>query len=161
MAHWTTAQQVKHQLAAMNIKKFVYLIQDFEPGFHQWSNNYVRWRAKPTNSISSLVFNEQFLRDYFAQVAIGRFRGSCLRPRQPGVRAGGRPGGVRSPCAGPYRAAPAAVLCLRPTNHRNLFGLGMRALRSIVTHPALAEGDWEFQAIGNAAACPTSISAMA
>jgi hypothetical protein len=150
--HWTTAQQVKYQLAEMNIKKFIYLIQDFEPGFHQWSNNYAL--ASETYELDFVpVFNEHFLRDYFAQVAIGRFADPAFASAslvfEPAVDRA-----VFFPPGQARTGRRRLLFYARPTNHRNLFGLGMRALRSIVTHPAFADGDWEFQAIGSRGSLP-------
>jgi O-antigen biosynthesis protein len=148
--HWTTAQQVKYQLQEMNRKRFVYLIQDFEPGFHQWSNNYAL--SLETYELEFLpVFNEQLLADYFAQVAVGRFadpefvRTSLVF--EPAVDRS-----VFFPAAQPHSGRRRLLFYARPTNHRNLFGLGLHALRSAAAHPAFA--DWEFQAIGSRGSLP-------
>jgi O-antigen biosynthesis protein len=148
--HWTTAQQVKYQIEAMNHKKFVYLIQDFEPGFHQWSNNYAL--SLETYDLDFLpVFNEKLLADYFAQAAVGRFadpefaRASLVF--EPAVDRA-----VFFPAAQPHAGRRRLLFYARPTNHRNLFGLGLHALRSVVAHPAFA--GWEFQAIGSRGSLP-------
>jgi hypothetical protein len=147
--HWTTAQQVKYQLQEMNRGKFVYLIQDFEPGFHQWSNNYAL--SLETYDLDFLpVFNEKLLADYFAEVAVGRFvdpefaRASLVF--EPAVDRA-----VFFPAAQPH-AGRRLLFYARPTNHRNLFGLGLHALRAVVAHPAFA--GWEFQAIGSRGSLP-------
>jgi len=148
--HWTTAQQVKYRLQEMNRKRFVYLIQDFEPGFHQWSNNYAL--SLETYELDFLpVFNERLLADYFAQVAVGRFadpdfaRASLVF--EPAVDRS-----VFFPAVQPHSGRRRLLFYARPTNHRNLFGLGLHALRSIAAHPAFAE--WEFQAIGSRGSLP-------
>jgi O-antigen biosynthesis protein len=149
--HWTTAQQVKYRLPEMNRKRFVYLIQDFEPGFHQWSNNYAL--SLETYELDFLpVFNEQLLSDYFAQAAVGRFadpdfaRASLVF--EPAVDRS-----VFFPAAQPHSGRRRRLLFYaRPTNHRNLFGLGLHALRSVAAQPAFA--DWEFQAIGSRGSLP-------
>ena len=149
--HWTTAQQVKYRLVEMNLKKFVYLIQDFEPGFHQWSNNYAL--SLETYDLDFLpVFNEQLLADYFSQVAVGRFAEAAFARTslvfEPAVDRA-----VFYPARAPHSGRRRLLFYARPTNHRNLFGLGLHALRSIVAHPAFA-GDWEFQAIGARGSLP-------
>jgi hypothetical protein len=148
--HWTTAQQVKYRLREMNRKRFVYLIQDFEPGFHQWSNDYAL--SLETYELDFLpVFNEQLLADYFAQAAVGRFadpdfaRASLVF--EPAVDRS-----VFSPAAQPHSGRRRLLFYARPTNQRNLFGLGLHALRSVASHPAFA--DWEFQAIGSRGSLP-------
>jgi hypothetical protein len=148
--HWTTAQQVKYQLQQMNLRKFVYLIQDFEPGFHQWSNNYAL--SLETYDLDFLpVFNEKLLADYFAEVAVGRFTDpEFVRANlvfEPAVDRA-----VFSPAAQPHTGRRRLLFYARPTNHRNLFGLGLHALRSAVAHPAFA--GWEFQAIGSRGSLP-------
>jgi hypothetical protein len=150
--HWTTAQQVKYRLADMNIRKFVYLIQDFEPGFHQWSNNYAL--SLETYELDFLaVFNEQLLRDYFAQAAVGRFADPAFVQSslvfEPAVDRT-----VFFPAAQARTGRRRLLFYARPSNHRNLFGLGLHALRSIVAHPVFAYGDWEFQAIGSRGSLP-------
>jgi hypothetical protein len=150
--HWITAQQVKYQLPAMNVRKFIYLIQDFEPGFHQWSNNYAL--ASETYELDFVpVFNEQFLQDYFAQVAIGRFADPAF-VRSSLVFEPAVDRAVFFPPAQARSGRRRLLFYARPTNHRNLFGLGMRALQSIVTHPVFADGDWEFLAIGSRGSLP-------
>ena len=148
--HWTTAQQVKYRLQEMNRKRFVYLIQDFEPGFHQWSNNYAL--SLETYELDFLpVFNEQLLADYFAQGAVGRFaepdfaRASLVF--EPAVDRS-----VFSPAAQSHPGRRRLLFYARPTNDRNLFGLGLHALRSVAAHPTFA--DWEFQAIGSRGSLP-------
>ena len=70
--HWTTAQQVKSWLPRMEVPRFFYLIQDFEPGFNAWSSNYAL--ALETYGLDHIgVFNEAFLRDYLVAMGAGRY----------------------------------------------------------------------------------------
>jgi len=148
--HWTTVQQVKGWLGELSRKSFIYLIQDFEPGFHPWSSNYAL--ALETYDLDFLpVFNEQFLADYFAQHAVGRFAdpgfaGASL-VFEPAVDRG-----VFFADAQPHAGKRRLLFYARPTNERNLFGLGLQALRAAVAHPAFA--GWEFQAIGSRGSLP-------
>lgn len=150
--HWTTAQQVKHRLKEMNVRKFVYLIQDFEPGFYSWSSNYAL--ALETYDLDFLpVFNGGLLADYFAQSAVGRF----ADPAFIGAGLVFEPAADRAvffPAPQPHTGRRRLLFYARPTNPRNLFGLGLHSLRSVVAHPAFADADWEFQAIGGRGSLP-------
>jgi hypothetical protein len=148
--HWTTAQQMKVWLAKLNQRDFVYLIQDFEPGFHPWSSNYAL--TLETYDLDFLpVFNEQALADYFAQCAVGRFADPGFARTslvfEPAVDRA-----VFFPAAEPHAGPRRLLFYARPTNERNLFGLGLHALRSAAAHPAL--GGWDFQAIGSRGSLP-------
>jgi O-antigen biosynthesis protein len=70
--HWITAYYIaslrEFQAASGRApaSPFVYLIQDFEPGFYPWSSRYLLASAtytKPNDTIA--VFNTQLLKDYF------------------------------------------------------------------------------------------------
>jgi hypothetical protein len=147
--HWTTAQQAKPWLAQLGQPKFVYLIQDFEPGFHPWSSNYAL--TLETYDLDFLpVFNEQMLADYFAEARVGRFADAHFARTslvfEPAVDRG-----VFFPAPDP--PSPRRLLFYaRPTNERNLFGLGLQALRAAVAHPAFA--GCAFQAVGGRGSLP-------
>ncbi len=141
---------MKRCLAELNQREFVYLIQDFEPGFHPWSSNYAL--TLETYDLDFLpVFNEQALADYFAQCAVGRFADPAFARTslvfEPAVDRG-----VFFPAAEPHPGPRRLLFYARPTNERNLFGLGLHALRSAAARPAFA--GWEFQAIGSRGSLP-------
>ena len=147
--HWTTAQQLKPRLAEMGQAKFVYQIQDFEPGFHPWSSNYaLTLEAYDLDFLPA--FNEQGLADYFAEGRIGRFADPGFARTSP-VFEPAVDRGVFFPAAGPP-SRWRLLFYARPTNERNLFGLGLQALRAAAAHPAFA--GWEFQAIGGRGSLP-------
>jgi O-antigen biosynthesis protein len=148
--HWTTVQQMKGWLGELSEGKFVYLIQDFEPGFHPWSSNYAL--TLETYDLDFLpVFNEQSLADYFVQCAVGRFADPGFARTslvfEPAVDRA-----VFFPAAEPHRGPRRLLFYARPTNERNLFGLGLHALRSAASHAAFAS--WDFQAIGGRGSLP-------
>jgi len=37
---WWTVQMIKHALGTMRSRRFIYLIQDYEPGLYPWSTQY-------------------------------------------------------------------------------------------------------------------------
>ena len=151
--HWTTAQQIKPLLPQMDIPRFFYLIQDFEPGFHAWSSNYAL--ALETYDMDFVpVINERLLFDYLREQAIGRFAevDFCQRALvfEPAVDSH-----VFHPTVGLAPSRPRRLLFYaRPTNARNLLGLGLAALRQAIADGAFAADTWEFLAIGGRGSLP-------
>lgn len=65
---WTTALAIKNTLTKnhFNQAKFIYMIQDFEPGFYAWSDDFAL--ADYTYTLNFIpVFNAQSLFEYVAQ----------------------------------------------------------------------------------------------
>jgi O-antigen biosynthesis protein len=151
--HWTTAQQIKPLLPHMTTKQFFYLIQDFEPGFHAWSSNYAL--ALETYDLDFVpVINERLLFDFLASQSIGRFAEPdfCQHALvfEPAIDAR-----VFHPPLGPGPARPRRLLFYaRPTNARNLLGLGTAALRQAIANGAFAAEKWEFLAVGGRGSLP-------
>ena len=151
--HWTTAQQIKPLLPQMDIPRFFYLIQDFEPGFHAWSSNYAL--ALETYDMDFVpVINERLLFDYLREQAIGRFAEVDFAERslvfEPAIDAR-----VFHPTVGLAPSRPRRLLFYaRPTNARNLLGLGLAALRQAIADGAFAADTWEFLAIGGRGSLP-------
>jgi O-antigen biosynthesis protein len=152
--HWTTAQQLKAVLPRMASTRFFYLIQDFEPGFHAWSSNYAL--ALETYDLDFIpIINERMLSDYFAGLAIGRFA-------EPDFAANAL---VFEPAIDPtlFHPAPPAeraqrqvrrlLFYARPTNPRNMLGVGLHALRAAIAAGAF-NGAWAFTAIGDRGSLP-------
>ena len=70
--YWTTAYRLKLILPQMGVKKFIYLIQDFEPGFYSWSSSYAQ--ALETYGMEfHAVINEQLLANYLSDSKMGQF----------------------------------------------------------------------------------------
>jgi hypothetical protein len=153
--HWTTAQQVKAVLPNMGVKRFFYLIQDFEPGFHPWSSNYAL--ALETYSLDFIpIINERMLSDYLADQAIGRFAEPCFAAGalvfEPAVDASLFHPMPAAECAG--RRSRRLLFYARPTNQRNMLGIGLHALRAAIAAGAFADAAWEFGAIGARGSLP-------
>ena len=151
--HWTTAQQIKPLLPKMDIQRFFYLIQDFEPGFHAWSSNYAL--ALETYDLDFVpVINESLLFDFLADQGVGRFAEPEFRQRalvfEPAIDAR-----VFHPPSGPGAPRPRRLLFYaRPTNARNLLGLGLAALRQSIADGAFVGDRWDFLAIGGRGSLP-------
>ncbi len=149
--HWTTAQQLKAVLPKMRCRQFFYMLQEFEPGFYAWSSNFAL--AVETYGLDYWpIINQATLADYLLTQPLGRLNDPIVRDRaivfEPAVDATlFHPG----PASAPPR--PRRLLFYaRPTNTRNLFGLGLLALRQAVADPAFA--GWEFLSIGSRGSVP-------
>ena len=149
--HWTTAQQLKPILPKQNTGQFFYLIQDFEPGFYAWSSNFAL--AMETYGMDFWpIFNEKLLADFMLTQPIGRLSDSETRARalvfEPAIDSTlFHPASAMRP-----NRARRLLFYARPTERRNMFGLGLTALRR-VAGDATFDG-WEFLSIGSRGSLP-------
>ena len=139
--HWTTAQGIRPVLPQMRRRWFFYLVQDFEPGFYAWSSNYalaLETYAMPHRA----AINEAFLAEHLRQQAPGcyadpTFLDAQCKVFEPAVdrRLFHPPEAASSP-AEPSLAAPPQprrlLFYARPTNARNMMGVGLQALRAAI-----------------------------
>lgn len=151
---WWTAQMVKYATNHTDHKKFIYLIQDFEPLLHAASSSYAL--ALETYSLDFIpVVNMRLLFDYFAENRIGRFSDPAFRAGtlvfEPAVdvsRFFPEPKGS----GGVSRASPLPHTLLfyaRPTNGlRNLFEIGVAALQKAIADEVLDPTRWKFYGMG-------------
>ncbi len=142
---WTTAHQAAAVLPRTRRTRFIYLIQDFEPGFYAWSSQYALALASLDLPFHAVI-NEATLADFLFESRVGRFadaefRSSCTVFEPAIDRQLYKP--VPANAARPKRL----LVYARPTNPRNLLGLAVAALKLAAAGPGFA-GDWEFLAIG-------------
>ncbi len=150
--HWTTAQQLKRILPLLARPKFFYMLQEFEPSFYAWSSNYAL--AIETLGLDFWpVFNERLLRDYFHEQKIGNFSNDELIDDElvfePAIERRMFYPASEAPSPRPKRL----LFYARPSNTRNMFGLGLTALREATKDPIFSDG-WEFLAIGGRGGVP-------
>lgn len=148
--HWTTAQQLKPVLPRMAVRRFFYLLQEYEAAFHPWSSNYAL--ALETYGLDFLpIFNEALLADYMLGQPEGRLSDPGLRAAatifEPAIEER-----LFHPPAEARSGAPRLLFYARPSNSRNLFGLALLALRRACASPEFA--GWEFQSIGGRGSVP-------
>ena len=152
--HWTTVQGLKSVLPRMRHSWFFYFVQDFEPGFYAWSSNYAL--ALETYEMNfRAVINERFLAQHLVQQSIGRFASPGFLDRncrvfEPAVDRRVFYAPV-TPQAGDTRTL---LFYARPTNARNMVGLGTQALRDAVASGVFGP-EWRFFAIGTRGSLPT------
>lgn len=140
---WWTAQMIKYILPLFAVKKFIYLIQDFEPLIHNASTNYAL--ALETYSFDMLpVFNSGLLRDYFIQERVGRFADKPFAAEslcfEPAVDRS-----IFFPLPEKPRARKKRLLFYaRPEAQRNLLEVGIGALMKILAEGRCNPEEWEF-----------------
>lgn len=124
-------------------KRFLYLVQDYEPNFYAWGPEYADARASYEFDFIP-VFNTTLLRDYFAEQGFG-FAGPDALAFHPSIdiaryAAGthlGRPDGPRR-----------LALYGRPEVPRNMYAMAVEALVRFVTREQLGPQDIELVSIG-------------
>jgi hypothetical protein len=151
--HWTTAQQLKRILPHLCVQKFFYMLQEFEPSFYPWSSNYAL--ALETFGLDFFpVFNEAILADFFFDQALGRFADPdlhrCAMIFEPAIDDRLFHIGDKKLATRPRRL----LFYARPSNTRNMFGLGLMALRQASSHEMFRNG-WEFFSIGSRGSVPS------
>lgn len=145
---WPTAHLARSALDHVRTDAFLYLVQDYEPGFYPWSSKAALAEATYAMPMRPIV-NEPFLEAFLRERRAGHFADDAwprttfmptvdrevFRPRRA---SGGRGSGE------PRRL----VFYARPRNPRNLFEIGLRALREAAAAGVFDEGAWEFLAVG-------------
>ena len=143
---WPTAHLANATLAHTRAERFLYVIQDFEPGFYPWSTKSALAEATYSMPMRAIV-NEPFLERYLRDARVGQFADDAW-PRQtfmPAVdRDVFRPGRADRPVG----AARRLVFYARPRNPRNLFEIGLRVLRVAAAAGVFDGAEWEFVAVG-------------
>ena len=144
---WWTAQYAMRLCRTARDPSFVYLIQDFEPGFYQWSTQYALALESYSARIVPVVCGN-LLADYLREARIGVFGDSetataCLVFEPAIDRSRFNPSQVGR---GPSRRR--LLFYARPEAPRNLFDLGLLGLRDAVRRGAFPASEWELWFIG-------------
>ena len=154
--HWTTAQGIGPVLPRMRRPWFLYLIQDFEPGFYAWSSNYalaLETYAMPHRA----MINEAFLAEHLRAQRPGRYADPGFLDTHCTVFEPAVDRRVFYPPAESLPEPPARprrlLFYARPTNARNMMGLGLQALRAAIEQGAFP-GAWEFISVGGRGSLP-------
>jgi len=146
---WWTAQPAHRILArTKRPRPYLYLVQEFEPGLYPWSSEYALAEETYAHDIRPIV-NEQTVLDFLVERRQGRFaeadfvRDHCVafepaldvRKFHPGD-VGTRPGKKR------------LLFYARPTAPRNLYQLGLAALKDAIEADAFPLAEWEICFMG-------------
>jgi O-antigen biosynthesis protein len=143
---WWTAQIAKYGVAKTTNKAFIYLIQDFEPILHEGST--FQARALETYGLPHIpVINTQLLLDHLVREGAGRFAGQAFAADALWFN----PALDRNhyfPVAS-QSSKKVLLFYARPSiARRNLFELGLVALRRAVASGAIDKDNWEVWSMG-------------
>ena len=146
---WWTAQIAKYAVAKTVQKTFIYLIQDFEPILHEGST--FQARALETYGLPHIsVINTRLLLDHLVRESAGRYADATFAANALWFE----PALARSyyfPDPGKVGQSGKKVLLFyaRPTvARRNLFELGVVALRQAVASGVIDKDNWEVWTMG-------------
>ncbi len=147
---WTTAilakilctQQSKFYRQDETIKPFIYLIQDFEPGFYPWSTRYALAESTyryPENFIA--IFNSSLLYNFFLNEGYRFAEYYTFEPKLNKY--------LKDQLKMPYINRKKQILIYgRPEVERNAFDLIIMGLREWISHNP--EEEWSFFSVGEA-----------
>jgi glycosyltransferase involved in cell wall biosynthesis len=143
---WWTAQMAKHASVLVRDKPFLYLVQDYEPLFYPTSTLHAL--SIETYNLNYLpIINTTLLRDYLASHAIGRNAECDFVTRalvfEPAIdRESFFP-------EDNDRARRRLLFYARPTHGvRNIYPIGVAALRLAIERGILSPLDWDFVGMG-------------
>jgi hypothetical protein len=142
--HWKTAHAIDVSATSgrVNPTRVVYLMQDYEPGFSPWSTEYAVAASTYRKGYAALV-NSTPLRSYLSRVesldvpvqqTFGPHLDLELLRRVAGKRR--------------HEATTKVLFYARPSKHRNLFGVGVAALRLAAARLQEAGVDVEYVSAG-------------
>ena len=148
---WWTAQMVKSAIAQTNYDKFIYLIQDFEPILHEGST--LQARALETYGLPHIpVINTRLLLDHLVKESCGCYKDSSFVSEatyfEPAIdRTHYFPAIKQVDVAAKKRHV--LLFYARPTMaRRNLYEIGLVALRQAVASGVIDKDSWEVWAMG-------------
>jgi hypothetical protein len=131
----------------MRSRRFLYLIQDYEPGLYPWSTPYAL--ALETYGLDfNPIVNESLLLEYLCRQNIGRFAtrdfaSDCLVFEPAVDRRKFYPEDVAA-----ARRRRRLLFYARPNAPRNLYELGLHALKEAVERGAFPADEWDLRVIG-------------
>ncbi|MEM7295334.1 MAG: hypothetical protein AAF330_01710 [Pseudomonadota bacterium] len=133
---WWTAYLARDigQICALDMRKFIYIIQDFEPAFYAWGSEYMRSRATYEFDFIPLV-NSLPLYQFFFGNRVMIEDGIVFRPSVDFAA-------LQSAFARDNRQGRKQLLFYgRPNVDRNMFGTGVEAIAHFIRENALTARD--------------------
>jgi hypothetical protein len=144
---WWTVQMIKHALPLTRKKKFIYIIQEFEPGLYRWSTEYAL--ALETYGLNfHAIINESLLAEHLCTNAVGRFSESGFIDQCAVFEPAVDDRKFHPKLAPNLNQRRRLLFYARPNAPRNLYELGILALKRAVERRAFSPEHWEFCSIG-------------
>jgi hypothetical protein len=143
---WWTVQMIKRALPQMRTKQFIYMIQDYEPGLYPWSTRYAL--ATETYSMDFYgIVNSRTLFDFLFSQKVGRFADPAFMQKcltfDPALDRR-----LFFPELPVNNGKQRLLFYARPGAPRNLYELGIMALRKAVERGVFGSDGWELLFIG-------------
>lgn len=146
---WWTAQPAHRILAqSRRPRPYLYLVQEFEPGLYPWSSEYALAEETYAHDILPIV-NERTVLDFLVRREQGRFadaafvRDACLSFEPALDQRKFHPGDL-----GKRAGKKRLLFYARPSAPRNLYQLGLAALKDAVEADAFPLAEWELCFMG-------------
>lgn len=144
---WWTVQMIKHTLPQMRSRRFMYIIQDFEPALYAWSTPHVLALETYSLDFRGIICGE-LLAEYLCVNRIGRFADpkfiETCAPFEPAVDTSKFYAELYGRRSGKKRL----LFYARPNAPRNLYELGSVSLHQAVERGAFPADEWELLYMG-------------
>lgn len=142
---WWTAHYANDFLRRTRHDEFLYMVQDFEPGFYRWSCEYALATETYSMPMRAVVCGN-LLAEYLAAQGVGRFADPAFVDDcfvfEPAVDRS------RFYFKREDEARKRLLFYARPEAPRNLFEIGLLALRRAVDRGAFPASEWDLWFIG-------------
>ncbi|MCA2966123.1 MAG: hypothetical protein IOD03_20410 [Methylocystis sp.] len=147
---WWNVQMIKYALPLMRQKRFFYIVQDYEPGLYAWSTEYAL--ALETYGLDfDAVICGRLLAEYLTTHGVGRFADRGFLDQHTVTFEPAIDRGVFHPEERVETGRRRLLFYARPTSaRRNMFELGLYALRTAVESGVFDGEAWEFLFMGEA-----------
>lgn len=144
---WWTVQEMRGAMRQTRHPRFLYMIQDFEPGLYPWSTAYAlameTYGMDFRGIICGRLLAEHLCREQVGRFADGRFIESCA-VFEPAVDRGNFYPDFSARVSRPKRL----VFYARPGAPRNLYELGLAALKRAAERGLFPPDQWEVLLMG-------------
>lgn len=145
---WWTVQLIRRALPRMRCQNFLYLIQDFEPGLYAWSTSAALAHETYNMDFRGIICGN-LLAEFLSENRIGRFADSsfinrCCATFEPAVDTEKFYPELSSVGSRKKRL----LFYARPQAPRNLYELGLVALKQAVDRGAFPAAEWELWFMG-------------
>jgi len=147
---WWTAHIANDSLNYLNKKKFIYLIQEYEP-FTFALGTYYALAKETYNFPHYAIFSTEFLREYFKRNRIGVFKNDPEIGEKQSFSFKNAITEIELDKEIPKRKKKKLLFYARPEQHasRNMFEIGIIALSNAIKNDCFNPSEWEFHGIGS------------